>query len=185
MPKSPPQERRRSDRKPPPPLDAAALERLALRYVERFATTRGKLTQYLNRKIRERGWDGEAADPEGLAERMVGLGYVNDRAFGEARAAAMARKGLGMRRITGLFRQAGIGAEDAEALAPAIADRARDAALTFARRKRIGPFAMEPAERVLREKHIAAMIRAGHEFALSRRIVMMEPGDPTDDILLN
>ena len=37
------------------PLDAAALDRLALRYVERFATTRGKLADYLRRKMRERG----------------------------------------------------------------------------------------------------------------------------------
>ena len=45
----------RQERRTLPPLDAAALERLALRYVERFATTRGKLTDYLRRKIREIG----------------------------------------------------------------------------------------------------------------------------------
>ncbi|KTW08260.1 RecX family transcriptional regulator, partial [Sphingomonas sanguinis] len=37
------------------------LERLALRYVERFATTEGKLVDYLTRKLRERGWAGEGA----------------------------------------------------------------------------------------------------------------------------
>ena len=60
----------------PKPLDAAALERLALRYVERFATTRGKLTAYLTRKIRERGWTGEAADPAALAEFVAHAGSV-------------------------------------------------------------------------------------------------------------
>ena len=53
-----PQTRTSRERRQPPPLDAAALERLALRYVERFATTRGRLTDYLTRKIRERGWEG-------------------------------------------------------------------------------------------------------------------------------
>ena len=183
MPKRPPEERRQSGRKALPPLDVAGMERMALRYVERFATTRGKLIQYLNRKIRERGWDGAVGDPAALADRMVELGYIDDRAFGEARAAAMARRGLGMRRVVGEFRHAGIGEEDAAALAPAIADRARDAALTFAKRKRIGPFAPEPVERALREKHIAAMIRAGHDFALARRIAMLGPGDPVDDIV--
>lgn len=48
----------RSNR-PLTPLDPARLERLALRYVERFATTRVKLTRYLERKVRERGWDNE------------------------------------------------------------------------------------------------------------------------------
>src|SRR5882757_801091 len=146
------------DRRPPPPLDTAALERLALRYVERFATTRARLSIYLVRKVRERGWEGDPADPAALAERMAALGYIDDRAFGEARAAAMARRGLGRRRVAGAFRQDGIGEEDAEALAPAIEARSLDAALAFARKRRIGPFAAIVADRPLREKHIAAMI---------------------------
>ena len=167
----------RKERRPAPPLQTAALERLALRYVERFSTTRGRLVDYLLRKIRERGWEGTAADPAMLADKLAELGYIDDRAFGEARASAMARRGLGKRRVNGLFRQAGIGEDDAAALAPAIEDRAVDAAVAFARRKRIGPFAAVAAERPLREKQIGAMIRAGHDFALSRRIATMAPGD--------
>ena len=170
------------DRRPPPPLDAAALDRLALRYVERFATTRARLTAYLVRKIRERGWDGEAADPAALAEKLAQLGYIDDRAFGEARAAAMARRGLGKRRVSGVFRQVGIGAADADALAPAIAARTLDAALTFARKRRIGPYAEVAPDRPQREKQIAAMIRGGHDFALARRIASMAPGEDTDQL---
>lgn len=161
----------------PPPLDAAALERLALRYVERFATTRGRLVRYLTRKVRERGWDGADADPEALAEKLAELGYIDDRAFGEARAAAMGRRGLGMRRVTGALRDAGIAERDSAAIAPAIAARALETALAFARRRRIGPFATRLAERPEREKQIAAMIRGGHDFALSRRIATMAPGE--------
>ena len=164
-------------RRPIPPLDSAALERLALRYVERFSTTRAKLADYLRRKIRERGWDGPAADPAAIAAHLAELGYVDDRAFGEARARVMARRGLGRRRVDGALRQAGIEEEDAAALAPAIADQAVAAALTFARRKRIGPYAEALADRPLREKQLGAMVRAGHDFALARRIVAMAPGD--------
>jgi regulatory protein len=160
-----------------PPLDKAALERMALRYVERFATTRARLATYLTGKVRERGWEGDPADPASLAEKMVQLGYIDDRAFGEARAAAMARRGLGKRRVAGALREVGIGEEDAAALAPAIEARAVDAALAFARRRRIGPFADLAADRPLREKHIAAMIRGGHDFTLSRRIASMAPGE--------
>ncbi|MGY4396926.1 regulatory protein [Sphingomonas sp. UYAg733] len=170
------------ERRVAPPLDAAALDRLALRYVERFSTTRARLVDYLRRKIRTRGWDGESADPAAIAEKMAELGYIDDRAFGEARASAMARRGLGKRRVTGAFRQAGIGEEDAEALAPAIEARALDAALTFARKKRIGPFAQDQADRPLREKQIAAMIRGGHDFTLSRRIATMAPGGDVGDL---
>ena len=172
------------DRRPVPPLDTAKLERLALRYVERFATTRGKLTDYLRRKIRERGWDGEPADPAALAERMAGLGYVDDRAFAEARASALGRRGLGARRVAGALREARIGEEDAEAVAPAIEARAVDAALTFARRRRIGPFGSPPVDRAAREKQLGAMLRAGHPLELSRRIVDAPQGsEPTAESL--
>ncbi|HEX8388842.1 MAG TPA: RecX family transcriptional regulator, partial [Sphingomonas sp.] len=60
-------------REPAPPLDRDAMERLALRYVERYATTRGRLADFLRRKIRERGWQGPPADPVALAEKMAEL----------------------------------------------------------------------------------------------------------------
>lgn len=160
-----------------PPLDAAALDRLALRYVERFATTRAKLADYLARKIRARGWEGAVVDPREVAERLATLGYVNDLGFGEARAAAMARRGLGRRRVTGALRHAGLSNDDAEALSAAIAARALDAALAYARRRRIGPFGTGPADRELRQKQLAALLRAGHDMALARAIVGMAPGD--------
>ncbi|MFM9828984.1 MAG: regulatory protein RecX [Sphingomonas sp.] len=160
-----------------PPLDVAALERLAIRYVERFATTRAKLVDYLVRKIRARGWDGAPADPREIAERMASLGYIDDLGFGAARAAALARRGLGRHRVAGALRQAGLSTEDAEALAPAIEERALDAAIAFARRRRIGPFAQEICGGEQRNKQLSAMLRAGHEMGISRAIVLMAPGD--------
>ena len=163
-----------------PPLDAPTLERLALRYVERFQTTRSRLAAYLVRKIRERGWNGAIADPAALAEKLAELGYIDDRAFGEARASAMGRRGLGKRRVTGALHQAGIVEEDRDAIVPAVEARALETALAFARRRRIGPFALVQAERAEREKHIAAMIRGGHDFTLSRRIASLGPGEDLD-----
>lgn len=160
-----------------PPLDAAALDRLALRYVERFATSRGKLAAYLARKVRERGWDGDLPDTAAVAERMAALGYVDDRAFAEARAGTLTRRGLGARRVTMEWRAAGIDEEDAAALAPGVAEQALAAALAFARRKRIGPFARDIADRDERQRQLAAMLRAGHPVGLGRRIVAASPGE--------
>ena len=172
----------RPQRPPPPPLDAPALERLALRYVERFATTRGRLADYLTRKLRERGWAGAGeADLAALAERMAALGYIDDRAYAEAKATAMARRGLGARRVGGALRQARVGEEDREALAPGIDARAWDAAVAFAKRRRIGPFAAAPADRDTQRRQIAAMARAGHAFALARRLAEAAPGTALDD----
>ena len=169
-----------AERRPPKPLDPALLERLALRYVERFATTEGKLIDYLRRKLRERGWAGEGMpDPEGLAATMVR--YIDDRAYAEAKAASLARRGMGARRVRQALHAARIGAEDSEAVAPQVAEAARDAALAFARRRRIGPFGDGEADHGVRERQFAAMMRAGHDMALARRIVSAPPGEMLDD----
>lgn len=174
----------RARTRPLPPLNGSDLERLALRYVERYATTRAKLAAYLARKIRERGWAGERpADPAAIARRMAELGYVDDRAYAEIKAGAMGRRGLGARRVRQALRFAGVGEEDAESLAPAIEAESAASALAFARRRRFGPWAREAADRPAQEKQVAAMVRAGHAPGLARRIVRMAPGEDAAALL--
>jgi regulatory protein len=151
---------------------------MALRYVERYATTRGKLLAYLKRKLRERGWEGiDPPVPEAIVTRFAEQQYVDDAGFAEARATAMTRRGLGGRRVSEALRIAGI--EDGD-LGPAraIVDHGAVAsALSFARRKRIGPFAAEPHDPAMRQKSLAAFLRAGHSFDLARRVLALPPGD--------
>jgi regulatory protein len=171
-PASPPDRRRA-----PPPLDAAALDRLALRYVERFATSRGKLTHYLARKIRERGWEGAAVDPASVAQRMADAGYVDDRGFAEQKGAALTRRGYGARRIAETLRAAGLDAEDRAPVVEEARAAALDAALRLARRKRIGPFAAVRPDARERERQLGALLRAGHDGAVARRVVDSAPGE--------
>ncbi|SEJ33948.1 regulatory protein [Sphingomonas sp. OV641] len=166
-----------NDRRSPPPLDAAKLEALALRYVERFATTRGKLASYLARKVRERGWTGAPVDPAELADRMAGLGYINDGLFAEARARSLTRRGYGVRRVSQALRAAHVEEDDAAPVLEQSAAEALSSALALARRRRFGPFAQVPADDRTRERQIAAMLRAGHSFTLARRIVQAAPGE--------
>ena len=161
-----------------PPLDPGALEQAALFYAGRYATTRAKLAAYLGRKVRERGWTEAGSPPiEALVERMAALGYVDDRAFANARAGALTRRGYGVRRVGEALRAAGIGEEDSAEAREAAAEGAWEAALRFAERRRIGPFAAALADRPAREKALAAMLRAGHPAALARRIVAARPGE--------
>ena len=165
-------------RKPRPPLDAEALERIALHYAGRYATTRAKLRSYLSRKVRERGWEGEASPPlDTLVERFAGLGYVDDRAFATARAASLGRRGYGARRVDAALAAAGIGEEDGAAAREQAREDAWSAALRFAERRRIGPFAQVLADPAAREKALAAMLRAGHPLDLARRLVRARPGE--------
>jgi regulatory protein len=167
-------ERRRNPRQP---LDGAALERLALHYAGRYATTRAKLDAYLRRKVRERGWAEAGAPPfEALVARFAALGYVDDRAFAASKAAALLRRGYGGRRVTQALNAAGIEEEDRGAAREAAEAQAFAAALRFAERRRLGPFAPAPPDRHMRDKAAAAMLRAGHPPDLVRRILAAPPG---------
>jgi regulatory protein len=161
--------------RPKKPLTPDSLRWFALRYVERYATTEAKLVRYLRDKLRERGWAGEGAAPvEAEARRMVEAGYIDDRAFGEARARSMTRRGLGARRVGQTLAAAGIeGAVRAE-----ITDGidGREAAVAFAKKKRLGPYG-PPQTPQARQKQIAAMLRAGHGFDVVREVL----GGPVDE----
>jgi regulatory protein len=154
------------------------MEELALHYVSRFATTRAKLLTYLRRKLRERGWaDGEQpVDLEQLADRLAALRYVNDEAFAVAKAGSLSRRGYGPARVSQALRQAGVGEDEGAAGRDLAARDAVEAALRFARRRRLGPWASAGLDPAARQKALASMIRAGHSFGLARAIVAAPPG---------
>ena len=158
------------------PLDRTRLEELAVAYVARFATSAGKLKAYLQRKLRERGFvEDEAPDLDALIGKFVERGYVDDESYGRAKAGDLAARGYGARRVEQALRAAGIGEELRHALEPGEHAR-RHAALVLARKRGFGPFERKPVaggdeERKLREKRLAAMLRAGHDFDMARRVV--------------
>ncbi|HUG44962.1 MAG TPA: RecX family transcriptional regulator [Sphingomicrobium sp.] len=168
-----------------PPLDAARLGELALAYVGRFATTRAKLSVYLERKIRERGWAGQAPpDVEAIAQRLASLGYIDDAAFALSRARSLTERGYGSKRVRHSLRAAGVGDEDSEPARELAQAGAVESALRFARRRRIGPFGSGTLDRAARQRALAAMVRAGHGFGLANAILALEPGSEVDVELL-
>jgi regulatory protein len=157
------------------PLDSAALERLALDYAGRYATSRAKLATYLRRKIHERGWAGEDAPPvDPLVERFAQLGYVDDRMVAEARGRSLSTRGYGPRRLDSALRTLGIAEADAEDAREQVREGAWEAALAFARRRRFGPFAEGEMDEPARRRAFGAMVRAGHDIETVRRILNLE-----------
>jgi regulatory protein len=168
-------------RKPRPPLDEEGLERLALFYAGRYATTRAKLRAYLARKVKERGWAGaEPAPVERLVERLSELRYVDDAAFASAKGASLLRRGYGERRVGQALTAAGVEEADAEPVRETAREGAWEAALRYAQRRRFGPYTDAPVDRPAREKAAAAMLRAGHRINVVRRILNARPGEIPD-----
>ncbi len=163
------------------PLNEASLNDLALSYVSRYATSRAKLLAYLRRKLGERGWSGEGSpDPEAVAGRMVELRYIDDSAYAAMKAESLVRRGYGKRRLSGIYFRDGIAESDRED-ANSVADEGRwDAAVAFARRKRVGAFAAAPLDPDQQRRALAAFLRAGHDMALARMLITLEPGSDVE-----
>lgn len=170
-------------RRPRPPLDPATIRALALHYVGRYATTQARLAHYLERKLRERGWIDAARGPDlpELVSEFVRLGYVDDDAFASARVTALLRRGYGANKLNIALRHAGIPAEKAESAARIDIDSAREAAMIFARRKRLGPFGQPLLDHKARSRALAAFIRAGHSYEIAGKILQLRFDDANSD----
>lgn len=168
----------RGERKRRPPLDAERLRALALAYVGRYATSCARLATYLNRKIGERGWVDESTPPIAeLVTQFTSLGYVDDEAFAKTRGESLLRRGYGPNRLKISLRVSGIGTDIIDRAANVDDEGAFAAAMIFAKRKRIGPYARDPATPDIRQKMIAALLRAGHSYEVSRKILALTAND--------
>ena len=163
-------------------LDNAAIRRLALRYVERYATSSTKLRHYLERKLAESRRNADAdlensLDISAVVQECVDAGYINDQSFADMRSRTLVRKGFGPRRIEQELNTQRLG----DAATQDARDEAREnawvAARNFARRKRIGPFASKIADPDLQRKQFQAFLRAGHDSRVARVFVSAAPGD--------
>ena len=102
-------------------------------------------------------------------------GRALDRAYADMKAQGLSRRGYGPRRVQVALLAAGIDADDMD-VALEVARQDQDAAaLAFAKRRRIGPFSRGKPDQRQRQKDFAAMLRAGHDYAVARRILDLPP----------
>ena len=172
-----PEQRRKAPRKATP----KSLENGALYHLERFASSSANLRRVLMRRVersaRTHGTDRDegAAAIDDIVSRFEASGLLNDRAYAEGRAGSLHRRGASARKIRAMLMQKGVGQDDIEAALDALRDDAADpefaAAVTLARRRRLGPFRPAPDREGRREKDLAAMARAGFGYDIARRVI--------------
>ena len=156
----------------PRPLNNKNLHDLALFYVARYATSQKKVSDYLKRKIRERGWDDDTPPHlDEIVARLTILGYINDLNFAAHKSESLMRRGYGMRRIQAALRVAGISDADKQAALSIDESTALQVAMIYARKKKLGPFSAGEQDHASRKKHFATMCRAGHDFSIVQQIL--------------
>lgn len=168
-------------RSPVPPVDIESLEKAALRYLERYASSRRQLARVLMRRIQRavQGGAVERAEGEARVETVIatlaGRGLLDDRLFAEGRARTLAHRGRSRVVIRETLRARGVDPDDVaaalERLGEEIDDPELAAALTLARRRRLGPYRPELQRAARREKDLAVLARAGFDRRLAARIV--------------
>ncbi|MGA0594225.1 regulatory protein RecX [Enterovirga sp. CN4-39] len=157
----------------PRPVTRAYLERAALHYLERYASSSENLRRILANKARRR-LGPEVSLTEDIAdlisavvEKLVEGGFIDDRSFAEAKVSSLTRRGTSTRFIRQKLRAKGVSEEHAEA---ALAEEEPDElalARRYAQRKRLGPWRTRPAADA-REKDLASLCRAGFPYAVAR-----------------
>lgn len=152
-------------------VDAAQLEKWALAYLGRYASSAENLRLVLRRRVRRRLGNGDRdalAEAEGLIETLVvryrAAALLDDNAYAAARARREVARGRSLRRIAAGLTAKGIGPDEASAALAGLreggADPDLEAACAFARRRRLGPYRTHPAERA---RELAAFARSGFD----------------------
>ncbi len=149
-------------------IDAALLDEWALSYLGRYASSAANLRLVLRRRVRRRlagdreGLSAVDGDIAALVARYVAAGLLDDAAYAAGRARRDMASGRSPRRIAARLAAKGVGTNDTTAALEALSEDAADpelaAACTFARRRRLGPYRKEAAER---NRELAAFARAG------------------------
>ncbi|MBX3197568.1 MAG: RecX family transcriptional regulator [Labilithrix sp.] len=180
------------DADPGPAPARAALHEAALSYLARGSATAATLTRVLDRKVAT--WARRAAraqrDPElvaadvmtcresiaAIVARFREVGLIDDAAYAASRARSLSRAGRSRRAISAHLAAKGVAAETVREALPADANVELAAALAFARKRRIGPYAREAADddRAARQKALAAMARAGFAWSTCERALGMD-----------
>ena len=179
--------REKSRRRKPRKASPKSLENAALYYLKRFSSSEENLRRVMMRRVersaRAHGTDREegTAWVDELVAKLARAGLVDDRRYAEGRVHALHARGTSIRIITAKLREKGVPAEIIEESIRALRDEQPDAeleaAIRFARRRRIGPFRIKPPAEGGRKKDLAALARAGFDYGTAMKVADAETED--------
>jgi regulatory protein len=169
-----------------PPPDAANLHAAAVAYLALYSATRTTLARALNRIVDR--WLRAATGPDAAAQaaaakravpdvvaRLAAAGAVNDAAFAEARARKLTRTGHSHRAAAAHLAARGVPDDVLRTALPDDEVGELAAALTYLRRRRLGPFRTAAVLPEARQKDLGSLARAGFAGATARLALALTP----------
>ncbi len=167
-------------RRTPRRMTPDRLHRIALHYLERYASSTENLRRVLMRRI-ARAAHAHGTDPdegaamvEALVARLAQAGLLDDAAYARAKSESQSRAGKPARAIAQYLRAKGVDRADIETALAALAERDADvertAAVRYARRRRLGPW-RKSGRQENRDRDLAAMARRGFDYGTARAVI--------------
>jgi regulatory protein len=159
-------------------IDGELLERWALAYLGRFASSAENLRSVLRRRVRRHSpappeaAQHAAALIDALVERYRRSGLLDDAAYAAARARSLHRRGESSTKIRARLAAKGVESSVAAAAVRGLRAEAADpdlaAACAFARRRRLGPYRRAAADL---PRELGAFARAGFGRRIAERVL--------------
>jgi len=170
-------------RRKPRKITPDSLGRIALHYLERYATSSENLRRVLIRRVR-RSAEAHDTDPDeqiphvdALIIRYQQAGLLDDQAYARMRAESLHRRGTSGRMIRMKLAAKGVPSDaidDAlESLSELVANTDLSGACNYARRRRIGPWRLRDRTDY-RDRDLAALARQGFSYNIARKVIEAE-----------
>jgi regulatory protein len=168
------------------PLTQDRLAHLALRYVSRYAATRGMLKKVLSRHILKARHENPDFDErqahewmEALLDKHEAQGWINDKTFTGSLVRAGKNSGMSRARISQKLQSKGVDRELIRDTLLQLEEEGiseEEAARIFAQKKRLGPWRKKqgPLENQEKQKEIAKLCRAGFSVETARKALKKE-----------
>lgn len=171
-------------RKAPKKISKTYLENAALHYLQRYASSSANFRKVMMRKVK-RSCQHHGQDPgefaplvEDLVRRYVEVGLMDDAAYAKAKTSSLRRTGKSRQAIQAKLHVKGLRPDEIEAALTTVDAETEDpeyaAALTLARKKKLGSFRIRPAEP---QKELATLARAGFSYDVARRVLDWDGDD--------
>ena len=156
------------------------LQTFGLRYLDRYAPSISQYRHVLQRKVKrvlkEHGGDKDKAMElvELEIQKRIKQGILNDQNYANSWVNHLHEKGKSKLQIIQKLMQKGVAKHiiDKEIEVISGQQQQKQAAIAYARKRRLGPFNPNPQKRKeKRQKEIASMMRVGHPYDITKTII--------------
>ncbi|MEH6524910.1 MAG: regulatory protein RecX [Sneathiella sp.] len=184
----------KKQRKPKEPT-ARWLRNQALRYLDRFATSTGKMHHHLFRKSQPALalFDLDEAELRASIDveiaKLVDSGFINDQEYAASKARIMAKQGKSLNQIRRKLMDLEVSEDIQEAAISGLGEDSEGldmvAAALYVRKRKFGPYKPEESRQARWEKEMSSLARNGFSYTVASVVLAKESIEGIEEVIFN